>query len=66
MIHPCVSIIYMARLSFVSAYTLYWSRLFDRLLLGDGVDLLCKVINSDIVTGRWCFTVVSTADTNDW
>ena len=56
----------MARLSFVSAYTLYWSRLFDRLLLGDGVDLLCKVINSDVVTERWCFKVVSTADTNDW
>ena len=30
---------------------------------GDGVDLLCKVINSDVVTGRWRFTVATTADT---
>lgn len=60
----------MARLSFVSAYTILIGR--DLLTTycwsskGDGVDLLCKVINSDVVTGRWCFTVVSTADTNDW
>ena len=29
---------------------------------GDGVDLLCKAINSDVVTGDWCITVVTTAD----
>ena len=59
----------MARLSFVSANTTYSSDFLTAYCWsskGDGVDLLYKVINNDVVTGRWCFTVVTTADTNDW
>ena len=50
--------IQLIRRDFLTAYC--WSS------KGDGVDLLYKVINNDVVTGRWCFTVVTTADTNDW
>lgn len=61
----------MARLSFVSAYTLYWSRLFesfDRLLLVFK-RRWCRLavqdykLNGNVVTGDWCITVATTADT---